>query len=105
MFKLASKLLKLNLKNIPFLISLSDKLLLKPLRLISINWEFTLFEINSKMETLTKGIYAIGNVADYPGKVKMLVTSFGESSIAIGSVVSKIFPGKKMSYYVKKKEN
>lgn len=63
------------------------------------------FIVNTNMETSEKGIFAIGNVAFYDGKVKMLVTAFGEAATAIGSVVNLVFPGKKMSYYVKKKDN
>ena len=61
--------------------------------------------VKSNMESSREGIFAVGNVAYYEGKINMLVTAFGESATAVGSVVSKVFPGKKMSYYVKKKEN
>ena len=56
------------------------------------------------METSRKGIFAVGNVASYHGKVKMMITGFGEAATAVGSIVETLNPGKKMSYYVKKKE-
>ena len=34
-----------------------------------------------------------------------MITGFGEAATAVGSVLSIIRPGRKMSYYVKKKEN
>ena len=59
------------------------------------------FKVKSNMETSVEGIFAIGNVANYEGKLNMLVTGFGESATAVGSVVFKIYNGKKMSYYIK----
>ena len=47
------------------------------------------------METTRKGIFAIGNVANYNGKVKTMITGFGEAATAVGSVVEIIRPGKK----------
>ena len=57
-----------------------------------------MYEVNTRMETSREGIFAIGNIATYEGKVKMLVTGLGEAATAVGSVVEKIFPGKKMTY-------
>ena len=34
------------------------------------------------METSTPGIYAIGDIASYPGKLKLILTGFAESAIA-----------------------
>ena len=61
--------------------------------------------VKSNMETSRKGIFAIGNISNYHGKVKMMITGLGEAATAIGQVVEIVNPGKKMSYYVKKKEN
>lgn len=54
--------------------------------------------VRPNMETNIEGIYAIGNVATYFGKVDTIAAAIGESATAVGSVVNKIFPGKKMSY-------
>ena len=62
------------------------------------------FFVNSRMETSKKGIFAIGNISNYQGKIKMMITGFGEAATAIGSVVVEIKPGKKLSYYVKKRK-
>ena len=61
--------------------------------------------VKTNMETTREGIFAIGNVANYKGKINTMITGFGEAATAVGSVVEIINPGKKMSYYVKKKEN
>jgi thioredoxin reductase len=63
------------------------------------------YYVNSAMESSRKGIFVAGNIANYHGKVKMMITGFGEAATAVGSVVEIIKPGKKMSYYVKKKDN
>lgn len=62
------------------------------------------YKVSTNMETSRQGIYAAGNISTYKGKIKVLSTAFGESSTAIGSVVSKIFPGKSMSYISNKKK-
>lgn len=63
------------------------------------------FIVSPNMETSRNGIYAAGNISTYKGKIKVLSTAFGESSTAIGSIVSKIFPGKLMSYISNKKKD
>lgn len=60
--------------------------------------------VKSNMETSRKSIFAIGNVSNYKGKIKMMVTGLGEAATAVGSVVEICKPGKKMSYFIKKKE-
>lgn len=61
--------------------------------------------VKSNMETSVKGVFAIGNVSSYFGKVRIMTTALGEAATAVGSVLSLIKNGKIMSYYVKKKEN
>ena len=56
------------------------------------------YVVKSNMETSREGIFAIGNVAFYEGKINVLATALGEASTAIGSVVYKVYPGKKMTY-------
>lgn len=56
---------------------------------------------NSRMESSRKGIYVIGNVANYLGKINMMITGLGEAATAIGSVVENVYPGKKMTYFTK----
>lgn len=68
-----------------------------------IDMEKNFIHVKSNMETSKEGIFAAGNVAIYNGKIKMLVTSFGEAATAVGSVVHKVFSGKKMTYLSEKR--
>ena len=63
------------------------------------------YKVESNMQTSRKGIFSIGNISNYKGKIKLLITGFGEAATAIGSVIEILKPGKKLSYYVKKKED
>ena len=38
--------------------------------------------VNSTMETEIDGVFAVGDFADYPGKVKMIATAVAEGSTA-----------------------
>ncbi|MDI7741096.1 NAD(P)/FAD-dependent oxidoreductase [Lysinibacillus fusiformis] len=48
--------------------------------------------VSSKMETNLEGIYAVGDVCDYEGKVKLIATGFGEATIAINAAKHYIDP-------------
>ncbi len=48
--------------------------------------------VNSKMETNIDGIYAAGDICTYPGKVKLIVTGFGEGPTAINNAMAYIDP-------------
>lgn len=52
--------------------------------------------VNTKMETNIEGIYAAGDVTTFDGKVKLIVTGFGEASIAISSAKTYIDPKARM---------
>ena len=73
--------------------------------LFNIDMKENYYIVKSDMETSRNGIYAIGNASIYKGKINMLSVCFGESATAVGSVVAKIFPGKKMTYVKQLKEN
>lgn len=48
--------------------------------------------VNSKMETNIAGIYAAGDIATYPGKVKLIAVGFGEAPIAVNHAKTYIDP-------------
>lgn len=48
--------------------------------------------VNSKMETNIPGIYAAGDICTYDGKVKLIVTGFGEGPTAINNAKNYIDP-------------
>lgn len=48
--------------------------------------------VNTRMETNLPGIYAAGDIAAYPGKLKLIVTGFGEAATAVNNAVTFINP-------------
>ncbi|MDD9148764.1 MULTISPECIES: NAD(P)/FAD-dependent oxidoreductase [unclassified Sporolactobacillus] len=48
--------------------------------------------VNSKMETNIPGVYAAGDVAAYPGKVKLIASGFGEAPTAVNNAKHYIDP-------------
>lgn len=44
-------------------------------------------QVNSKAETNIPGIYAIGDISTYEGKVKLMATGFGEAPIAVSNAI------------------
>ncbi|MER2088384.1 MAG: NAD(P)/FAD-dependent oxidoreductase [Sporosarcina sp.] len=57
------------------------------------NWELEIEKnsivVNSRMETNIEGIYAVGDICTYDGKVKLIATGFGEAPIAVSN--AKVF--------------
>ncbi|MAH78744.1 MAG: NAD(P)/FAD-dependent oxidoreductase [Rickettsiales bacterium TMED254] len=67
------------------------------------NWELEIEKneivINqSTCETSRKGIFAIGDICNYPGKLKLILTGFAEAAIAAHSCYKKIFPDKVLHF-------
>lgn len=48
--------------------------------------------VNSKMETNIPGIYAVGDINTYEGKVKLIATGFGEAPTAVNNAMTYIDP-------------
>ncbi|MCO7176205.1 NAD(P)/FAD-dependent oxidoreductase [Sporolactobacillus kofuensis] len=48
--------------------------------------------VNSKMETNIPGVYAAGDIAAYPGKVKLIATGLGEAPTAVNNAKHYIDP-------------
>jgi len=49
--------------------------------------------VTTKMETNLPGIYAAGDVAHYPGKVKLIACGFGEAAVAVNNAAAYLNPG------------
>lgn len=55
--------------------------------------------VNTRMETNVRGVYAAGDITDYPGKVRLIAVGFGEAATAINNAAAvldpeaEIFPG------------
>ncbi|MEY3196777.1 MAG: hypothetical protein RLZZ59_143 [Pseudomonadota bacterium] len=67
------------------------------------NWglDFGMHQINvdpSSMETNIKGIYAIGDVATYSGKLKLILCGFSEAAMALHHAYSRVFDGKALHF-------
>ncbi|MCR8969235.1 NAD(P)/FAD-dependent oxidoreductase [Facklamia sp. 7083-14-GEN3] len=49
-------------------------------------------EVSSLMETNLPGVFAVGDIADYPGKVKIIAAGFGEALLAVNQALHFIDP-------------
>jgi ferredoxin/flavodoxin---NADP+ reductase len=55
--------------------------------------------VGSRMETSMPGVYAAGDIASYPGKLKLIATGFGEAATAVNHAkaclapTERVFPG------------
>ena len=48
--------------------------------------------------TNVDGIYAIGDINDYPGKLKLILCGFHEATLMVQSAVKRIYPDKRLSF-------
>jgi thioredoxin reductase (NADPH) len=53
--------------------------------------------VNSQMETGRPGVWAAGDITNYPGKLKLIATGFAEAATAINQAVHWIYPEKKVA--------
>ncbi|MFC4023709.1 NAD(P)/FAD-dependent oxidoreductase [Oceanobacillus longus] len=65
---------------------------LGPIKDWDLNIEKNSIVVNTKMETNIPGIYAAGDICTYDGKVKLIVTGFGEGPTAINNAKNYIDP-------------
>jgi thioredoxin reductase (NADPH) len=60
-------------------------------------WGLTLqgndIPVTTRMETNLPGVYAAGDVAHYPGKVKLIASGFGEAATAVNNAAAYLNPG------------
>lgn len=50
------------------------------------------------LETSTPGIHAIGDIATYPGKLKLILQGFSEAAMAAHAIHPRIFPGEALHF-------
>ncbi|MGO3170426.1 MAG: NAD(P)/FAD-dependent oxidoreductase [Bavariicoccus seileri] len=64
------------------------------------NWGFKVshnaIQVNSKMETSIPGVFAVGDIATYSGKVKIIATGFGEAPTAVNNAMAFINPNERV---------
>lgn len=49
--------------------------------------------VDTTMRTNRERVYAAGDVASYPGKVKLIATGFGEAATAVNNIAVELKPG------------
>ena len=67
------------------------------------NWGLSLTENlipvdTEKFETSEKGIFAVGDINDYPGKLKLILSGFHEAALMAQEAAKIVFPGKKILF-------
>lgn len=65
---------------------------LGPIREWGLKVEDDSIVVTTKMETTVPGIYAAGDIVSYPGKLKLIVTGFGEGATAVNNAMTYINP-------------
>ena len=70
---------------------------LGPIKEWGLNIENNAIKVNNSLDYQTniEGIYAIGDVNTYPGKLKLILSGFHEAAVMCHSAYSKLNPGKK----------
>ncbi len=49
-------------------------------------------------ETSTKGVFAIGDIAHYPGKLKLILSGFSEAAMAAHAMFGVVYPGEALHF-------
>jgi len=65
---------------------------LGPIQGWGLELEHDSIQVNTRMETNVRGVYAAGDIVTYPGKVKLIATGFGEAATAINNAAAYINP-------------
>jgi thioredoxin reductase (NADPH) len=68
-----------------------------------LNWQLAIEKkhlsvSNETMQTNIKGIYAIGDVVSYPGKLKLILTGFAEAAIAAHNIYNLVYPDQPLHF-------
>ena len=53
-------------------------------------------QVDSRMMTNLRGVYAAGDIANYDGKLELIATGFGEAAIAVNNAVHQARPDEKI---------
>lgn len=51
-----------------------------------------------KFETSTKGIFAVGDINDYPGKLDLILCGFHETTLAVQEAYRRSYPGERVPF-------
>ena len=69
---------------------------LGPIKHWPLKIERSAIAVNQEMETELPGVFAVGDVSTFKGKLKLIVTGFGEAAIAVNVAKTRIDPHAKM---------
>lgn len=74
------------------------KVKLGPIAEWGLNLDKKHVEVNHEtFETTKRGIYAIGDVCTYPGKIKLILTGFYEAAVMVRAAFKQAYPDRKMA--------
>ncbi|MBI5136514.1 MAG: NAD(P)/FAD-dependent oxidoreductase [Nitrospirae bacterium] len=63
-----------------------------------LRFEESAIKVDPDMQTNIPGVFAVGDIAAYPQKIKLILTGFADASIAVQNCIPYIRPGKKASH-------
>lgn len=66
----------------------------KNLKNWNVDYKRTSINVSRNFETSQEGVFAIGDAADYEGKVELIATGFGEAPIAVNEAIKYAHPDK-----------
>ncbi|RMH20198.1 MAG: NAD(P)/FAD-dependent oxidoreductase [Gemmatimonadetes bacterium] len=65
---------------------------LGPIKTWGLDLEGNRIRVSQLMETSVPGVYAAGDIVDYPGKLELIATGFAEAAIAVNNAVHFVDP-------------
>ena len=65
---------------------------LGPIQSWGLELEKKSIKVNQLMETNIEGVYAAGDIVDYPGKIELIATGYAEAAIAVNNAVHYVDP-------------
>lgn len=75
------------------------KMNIDPIEQIGVELEKGVVKVDpSNMQTNLSGVFAVGDVCSYPGKLKLILTGFAEAAIAAHSAYKCVFPDKALHF-------
>ena len=66
----------------------------KNLKNWNLDYKRSSIHVSQTMQTSLEGVFAIGDAADYEGKVELIATGFGEAPIAVNEAIKYAYPDK-----------
>jgi thioredoxin reductase len=62
---------------------------------LELEQEHRMFAVDHLMQTSQPNVYAIGDGVEYPGKLRLIATAFGEGPVAVDQIMNNLYPGKR----------